>query len=185
MSKTPEVGDRVRLSYEGVYGGDFGPYPSVTLPSGRRVAQLDGEGLVEILERANSPRRDPVGTVRSFGEDAIVVWVKTDGGCWWRTPGQGSTKPKPDAGMIGSEVIGAVPGTPAAVAEAAKAAPIEPEYEYYRGNLYPSVYRVRVRGTSVEVFGDQQWSLLDHVTADDVRTSGRWSKFNGKPSDAD
>jgi hypothetical protein len=67
---------------------------------------------VEILERADDPSRDPVGTVAEF-ED--LVWVKTGEWVWVEVGDPDHFRV--DAAITGRTVTGAVPGTPAAEAQ--------------------------------------------------------------------
>jgi hypothetical protein len=67
---------------------------------------------VEILERADDPSRDPVGTVAEF-ED--LVWVKTGERVWVEVGDPDHFRA--DAALGGREITGAVPGTPAAEAQ--------------------------------------------------------------------
>jgi hypothetical protein len=67
---------------------------------------------VEILERADDPGRDPVGTVAEFDD---LVWVKT-GERVWTVVGDPDHF-RVDTAITGRTVTGAVPGTPAADAQ--------------------------------------------------------------------
>lgn len=118
MSK-PNPGDRVRYTFEG-YVRDL--RLDVRYDLSRREVTLAWPTdapyqTIEILERADDPARDPVGTVRRFGDATItVVWVKTDRDTWSRTPSQGIRSKWEDHAMVDASIIGVVPGTPAAAA---------------------------------------------------------------------
>jgi hypothetical protein len=101
-------GDKVRVTYEATwdYPNAFNDYTD-PFPEG---------ATVELIERADNPANDLVGTVREHKYDTGVM-VKTGGG--WRLVGNGwngdTTWDDTDCSL--SKVIGAVPGTPAAEAQ--------------------------------------------------------------------
>jgi hypothetical protein len=72
----------------------------------------NGDHTFEILERADDPSRDLVGTVAEF-ED--LVWVKTGERVWVEVGDPDHFRA--DAAITGRTVTGAVPGTPAAEAQ--------------------------------------------------------------------
>lgn len=140
----PRKGDKVRYTVEGVVTtvGDYltrieqADYVGVSV-------NHDGEhGRLEILERADDPSKDPIGTVR--GADGwIVVRRDTRGSpaLPWATlvtpEGQRVVNfHASDHAVSGLPVIGAVPGTPAAEAAVEPAAE-EPLAEWERALLEP------------------------------------------------
>lgn len=136
MSETPRTGDRVRVTYDAMYAGERYGF--------RRVEVLDGDGdeceitaplsaTVEVLERADDPSKNEIGTVRreqhaddKTGE-SYSVWQHTQyqlsetatRSHWLCTHsthhgnlGEALTHDQ----VRGMPVIGAAPGTPAAEA---------------------------------------------------------------------
>jgi hypothetical protein len=130
MSETPKLGDKVRITYEGTaVNPGFG---GIHLPG-----TLDLQGVrteVEILERADDPSKDLVGTVREY-EPYRLVYVKVSVNQWVRV---GNPSNLSDSSMEFTRSIGVVPGSPAD----------KPEYEYYQGEFSP----YRVQGDKVEYF---------------------------------
>lgn len=116
--RKPRVGDRVRVTYEGVYT----TYGTVLNPTRQSLSfEIPTGTTVEVLEPADDPSRRPVGTVMRGTEDTtrgnVVVrievaphaefqWNSVTCGQWYE-----------HADLIGFEVIGVVPGTPAAEQE--------------------------------------------------------------------
>lgn len=108
-------GDKVKVTYEAEYR-EFSPYSGRhgVIPAGATVPHPVPRGAtVEVIEKADAPAKDPIGTVRRNATG--VVAVKTDSyyRCWrrvkiggWLTASQVADWP----------IIGAVPGTPAAKA---------------------------------------------------------------------
>lgn len=101
-------GDKVQVSYETqvnnegwFFGRDFHG------PSFPEVKQYK----VEVLEPADNPANDPVGTVASLG---ATIWVKTASD-WRCVTEQWPSVYEED--FNGCTIIGAVPGTPAAQAQ--------------------------------------------------------------------
>lgn len=105
----PQPGDKVRVTYETVVRND-GSY------IGRSMLNTP-EALndtVEVLERADDPSRDEVGTVAELDGD---IWVKRAENSWW--PIAQEFRHRSNNKMHGRVVTGAVPGTPAAQARRA------------------------------------------------------------------
>lgn len=114
MNDKPQVGDRVRYTVEGTvtcldedgyYLGADGWYPS-------------DKGKIETIGRADDPAKDPVGTVRKGGHHRETRYVKVAQDTWHAiadTPAR--TCYYWDSQMERSEVVGTIPGTPAADAE--------------------------------------------------------------------
>ena len=171
----PKVGDRVRttLTHEGV----------VTEVAIDGAVYVDGHYMsdryaVEILERADDPARDPVGTIRILNADgATGVFHKDVTNHWQHFTAPGAYD---DERMRrhDTQVIGVILGTPAA-GPAAKAGP---EYEYYRNNDI----EYRVKGGIVEFWCNEYWkpsgSFPRRVLLMD---SGNTTKLDGKPADVD
>jgi hypothetical protein len=125
MSETPKVGDKVRLTLDGSVCRSDGGDVQVRLNDlwGTYTVPL-GSPEMEILERADDPASDPIGTVRRSGDGLYAgeSYVKTaypeypwvslsrghEDGDSWRLSGNG------DRYVVGWPIIGAVPGTPAA-----------------------------------------------------------------------
>jgi hypothetical protein len=105
---TPKPGDKVRVTYEAEY------QPGRSYTPGN---MLCWDLAVEVIEPADDPSKDPIGTVRAhdghqwvrinFGEYISCAWVCVD----W------NVRPRGHYEMQESTVVGAVPGTPAAEAE--------------------------------------------------------------------
>lgn len=105
-SEQPRPGDKVRVTSIVSPNGSYAGLGAVSEPNMYSAT-------VEILERADNPADDPVGTVATLKN---VVWVKRSDFEW--TPVQNGWKGIfVNAQMRGREVTGAVPGTPAAAAQ--------------------------------------------------------------------
>jgi hypothetical protein len=115
VSEQPRPGDKVRVTYEGV-----------VTESGIAAFRLDlGNGAgythaisandphVEVVERADDPGRDLVGTIRG---DRYVRLTVNHGCDWWDLQGEDRWISVKD---VTGRVTGAVPGTPAAVKNSA------------------------------------------------------------------
>jgi hypothetical protein len=216
MSETPKVGDKIRVTFEGAYEETLG-LAAVRRSDGFKIYPGDW-GKVEVIERADDPSRDPIGTVRrrpagtSAGTSYVKTayptfpWVRLDSGHagdngGWRLGGNS------DGDVIGWPIIGAVPGTPAAVAQAEQFVaelagvqpaepeplaewerellePVEPVYEYFRSPAYGKVYRVK--GDRVEFYSTraQEW-MWSCCLADDIRHNEPrvWTKLDGEPDE--
>jgi hypothetical protein len=132
VSETPKLGDKVRVTYEGT-AVDPG-FGGIHLPG-----SLDLQGVlenVEILERADAPSKDPVGTVRT-NDDSGRVFVKVRLN-EWRILADDSCPSSSwsDSEVASRTVTGIVPGSPAD----------KPQAEFYNGlNL-----SYRVQGDKAE-----------------------------------
>lgn len=118
--RKPQKHDRVRLVLEGVVT-DLDDHGDVAMFQGdgeQRAHYVPRPFSVEVLEPADDPSSRPVGTVMRGTEDTsrsnVVVrievaphakyqWCSVTGGAWYEHDD-----------LIGFEVIGVVPGTPAA-----------------------------------------------------------------------
>ncbi len=171
-SETPKVSDRVRFTIDAEY-----IRPSVNdkvsdhlvLAGAGDEYTLPYEAAIEILERADDPARDPVGTVRENKGSYKGVYVKTaeyEGREWFHVvEGFFTCAPYTIGG-----IVGAVPGTPAD-----KAAEVEPEYEPFR-----------VTADSPEP--DRSRTYVDHTGIKWARLGGGWQylirsrrEWNGTP----
>lgn len=111
---TPQPGDKVRLVKEGVVEDvNTEGECTVLLVGGYRYTLRDKRYAVEIVERADDPSRDPVGTIATVHNH---LWIKHSINEWHNAlmPNELRT----NDGMRGRKVTGAVPGTPAAQAQA-------------------------------------------------------------------
>lgn len=120
----PRKGDRVRVTYEAMW--DEPPnYPGWMVRLGQdaagheRWADVPEWASVEVLERADDPSKALRGEVREIDGMSAVCY----GGDFWvyfsEPPGStGGYGVYRAAQMVGAPVIGAVPGTPAADAQA-------------------------------------------------------------------
>lgn len=187
----PRKGDKVRLVIEGEVGSTYAS-AALGFKNGPVIpGYVVQSAKVEILERADDPSKDPVGTVR---RSVSLTYTKSEhAGCngnlpWVRLTGDGNVRTYSDGEVVGLPVIGAVPGTPAAEAAEEPLAEwerelLEPEYEYYRGEPHPLAYRLH--GDTVEYYSDDdaswKWDGDDGWWAGVIRKS--WTRLDGKPSD--
>jgi hypothetical protein len=114
---TPKPGDKVRVTYEAVWDQDRGTHYWLRDLTDGTTASVPNTATVEVIRPADDPSKDPVGTVRTWHDGPYVrsdldpryPWIPLhrDGGNHHRD-------------MIGREIIGAVPGTPAAEAQKLK-----------------------------------------------------------------
>lgn len=182
MSETPKVGDKVRFTIEAEYirpSANHDVSDHLVLAGAGDEYTLPYEAAIEILERADDPKNDPVGTIRAE-LDGSAVYVKTQDRRWSRVSSRscegGHSFAENEMGM--SKLVGAVPGTPAAVAETAKAAPVEPEYEYYRshgGRLW------RVLNGVAELFCAPYWFVDRSATP--AERPDLYTHLDGKPAE--
>jgi hypothetical protein len=124
--RKPQPGDRVRVVYEGEYRRDatdpeeWGGIVKATDGKGGLVGVIDGWAVVEVVEPADDPSADPIGTVRR-GVAPMEVWIKVNHDRWAYAGTTSSTAQYGDEYIrqtdYRSDVIGAVPGTPAAEAQ--------------------------------------------------------------------
>ena len=105
----PQPGDKVRVTYEGIACEAKDGW--IKLDTGSVHAGLDS-CTVEILERADDPSRDGIGTVATL-DGVGVPFVKVRSNRW---EGVGGGLSRHNDDMRGRKVTGAVPGTPAAQA---------------------------------------------------------------------
>jgi hypothetical protein len=128
--RKPRKGDVVLVTFKAEYEGDGrdGSPPRVKVEKGGMPALISvaDDSSFEVVEPADDPSKDPIGTVRQC-PDADVVAVRTEwchehesGSYRWRLPATGGARPTSvlvnDEHVEGWPVIGAVPGTPAAEA---------------------------------------------------------------------
>jgi hypothetical protein len=170
-----KVGDRVRVTVDAVVKQGSGPL-SPGFPS--EVYELDFGGAAEetfsaenltLVEPADDPSKDPVGTVRKAPNGLVVVrgHVFRPGNLYH--PGwlavTGSSKHTHEQ-VTGWEVIGAVPGTPAWEAQQ----PREPRTFTLLGPEPPAVVNVVTDGGEIVPFlvryGDH-WRWSDKVAGDE------------------
>ncbi len=105
-------GDTVQVTFSGVYRAD-----GTILNSARQslAFEVPDGAVIELIESADDPSRDPIGTVRlahgsSFvrmedPNDSVFKWAM----CVWVAPNGGANG---HASMKHSDIIGAVPNTP-------------------------------------------------------------------------
>lgn len=115
---SPRKGDRVRVVVE----GDYVEYNPATgehavnagMPSWVGFPAGLFEASVEVLERADDPGQDPIGTVRKGPKSSPVVRsrVMSDDTYPWKSVMYTINYSHDE--VVGWPVIGAVPGTPAA-----------------------------------------------------------------------
>lgn len=101
-------GDTVRVTFETAVrtAGDF---PGYYLAWHTEVKNH----VVEVIERADDPCTDPIGTVRVCGDEETWVHVKRDPAeTAWRCAGQDLFEGN-HRHMAGTNVVGATPSTPA------------------------------------------------------------------------
>jgi hypothetical protein len=108
--ETPRKGDKVRVTYDAVVvDPDNG---LVTLEVAEGWFDAPPSASFEVLERADDPSRDEIGTTATTGNRP---WVKVDINRWVNPSYELSDRS--DGWMTGRRVTGAVPGTPAAEAQ--------------------------------------------------------------------
>jgi hypothetical protein len=122
----PQQGDTVEATFKGVWLGGH-PEGGDALAVGDEVLRIPFTASVEVLERADDPSKDLVGTLRreDHGERGHSIWQRIedmDGDAqWWCTfsTATGNRWQRLDSVAVrGFPVIGSVAGTPAAEAEA-------------------------------------------------------------------
>jgi hypothetical protein len=171
-AETPREGDKVRTTYTVVREG------TVTEVTRDGAVYVDGQYMnnrykVDILERADDPSKDPVGTIRAELDDS-AVYVKTQDGRWTTVNTRNGTHISFAPNELGgTKVLGTVLGTP--VAEKVE----KLEYEYYRGKWDGLVWRIR--NDVVEKFANGRWQVSD-VPVESVTTVG-WDRLGSKPAD--
>ncbi len=127
MSETPQHGDKVRVSYEGTwYQTPRNTIGLVKLEDGRFKGLPSGT-TVEILEHADDPANDPIGTLRKETiDEGYSLWGKLPrftyppkAGTTWRLI-ETTMSQSTDFVMIRSDalvqsfpVVGSIPGTSA------------------------------------------------------------------------
>lgn len=124
----PRKGDRVKVTFEAVYDHPDFDWDIYDVGSGCTTSVLRKGATVEVIERADDPRKDVIhtsrrrpGLVDATRDDSVAVKFAPD--CWI-TSGDGATYfVLPDEAVIGWPVFGVVPGSPAAEAEQAAAHP--------------------------------------------------------------
>ncbi|MFI7678535.1 hypothetical protein [Actinophytocola sp. NPDC049390] len=119
-------GDRVRVSYEAEYLRAHRTQDGcheVRVPDDTNTRVTLRSATVELIERADDPSKDPVGTIRRHPKCGPYIrmdyttanpWLGFNGLCSWND----------HEGMVGSEVVGAVPDTPAAEKQAEQERPL-------------------------------------------------------------
>jgi hypothetical protein len=146
MTEKLQPGDKVRAVFEGVVTDRSDNF--IELDHGRRY--IHEADRVEVLERADDPAHDPIGTVRRkgnrtfarLGESQEYPWKNiTDG--LSRSGARTTIMGNWHESMIGTEIIGVVPGTPAAEAQEE-----QPEPPSAPANAWPVVVHAGVKGTS-------------------------------------
>lgn len=110
----PQPGDKVRVTVRNVW-------ESVVSEHGNYTAKgwVETEGAdvtLEIVERADDPSLDPVGTVAELYDGCVVVKVGDGANDAWVVVGSGELLHAPSS-VHGRKVTGAVPGTLAAQAQ--------------------------------------------------------------------
>lgn len=116
IERQPKPGDRVRVTFEGRWTGKS----DLVEQDNGRIVDIDVfQEAVEVIEAADDPSKDPVGTVRRRqGFDEIAIQADTDATTYeaWLVLGNPASSGWARHEYVsGWEIIGAVPGTPAAV----------------------------------------------------------------------
>lgn len=115
--RKPQPGDRVRVAFEAIWDQDRGSHYWLRDEADGTTTSIPAAAMVEVLEPADDPSSDPWGLVRRGPNGAIAIHMHVrrniDGYAQgWRLT-KGSVDMTDDQ-VVGWEVIGAVPGTPAA-----------------------------------------------------------------------
>jgi hypothetical protein len=116
VSEQPRPGDRVRITYEAEYRSDWeavGKDGTVIYPA---------DAVVEVVEPADDPSKDPEGTYRRSDSGVVVARLdeQDESGVEWVVVfrcGATDRRMYDHREVTGWPVIGAVPGTPAAEAQ--------------------------------------------------------------------
>lgn len=107
-----KVGDRVRATRVFVVQStDVDEIGQIPVGRGRMTASIHFRP--EDLELVDDPASDPVGTVRKCSVTG-GVWVLMPSGMWSRVSGGAPHEVRTGEQVRGMDIIGAVPGTPAA-----------------------------------------------------------------------
>jgi hypothetical protein len=110
---TFKPGDRVQVAYEGVVAGVNADGSIDYLGAGHHLPK---GATVELIERADDPSKDPVGTVRRDPREGNT-YIRSDYNDLYPWISFGPMTGVQHHRVVGWEVIGAVPGTPAAEAQ--------------------------------------------------------------------
>lgn len=113
----PEPGDKVRVIYEGVYTR----YGTVLHPSRLALGfDIPSGSTVEVIEPADDPSKDPIGTVRRSPNGILVACSDAIDHVSWVVVGGGSLTDKwafDHRDVADWEKLSPVDGTAAAVAD--------------------------------------------------------------------
>jgi hypothetical protein len=124
-----KTGDRVRVTYEAAWDQDRGTHYWLRDLTDGTTASVPKTATVELIEPADDPSKDPVGTVRreDHGE-GFSLWQAFENQhgertwlCTWSTVRGNRGVHLWDKRLVGQPVIGSVPGTPAAEAQKPRA----------------------------------------------------------------
>lgn len=165
-------GDKIRVSYETTIRNDFGDYTGKYLLKGPSARNRN----VELIEPADDPSKDPIGTVRQRGED---VYTRSDYNENYPWVGFDEYSGNEHESMRNSEIIGAVPGTPAAEAQK----PAERPLWTGDGSEEPPEYVTKVRDSDGDVMErtGRQWRYVTFANGDlAVGSTWMWS-YVGAP----
>lgn len=166
MSETPKAGDKVRVVYEGVVQSlmdgtlELDGYRDFYIGPGSR-----SQANVEILERADDPSKDPVGTLR---KSPSHLFVKTGNRDYpWYGLGM-QLGGEYDIYVRNYPVVGVVPGSPAE----------KSKIEFYQSPTTELWYRVQ--GDKTEFFATDGLWYSSFVGAGTVRS---FTRLDSDPTD--
>lgn len=116
-------GDRVRVTFEGIYeeSGVFNDGDHRIRDLGDafgKTSRIPPYGTVELIERADDPRKDPVGTVRKSPGGTVVIQNGDGDSSPWQLLVSGTDYPDyqyfTHGVVVGWKKLAPVEGTPAA-----------------------------------------------------------------------
>lgn len=111
--RMPQPGDRVRVSFEGEYVRKADGDHHIVKADHDWCHETPNGAVVEVLEPADDPSKSPIGEVRRSSTAAVTV-IKVGDTVATRWQAVETDASLGNEFVAGWEVIGAVPGTPAA-----------------------------------------------------------------------
>lgn len=113
-------GDRVRVSYEAAWDQDRGTHYWLRDLTDGSTTSVPKTATVELIERADDPSKDLVGTVRRVKHGGVYVRADSQDYSWMGLGPETDSYGNDHEAMAGqSEIVGTVPFTPAAEKQAA------------------------------------------------------------------
>jgi hypothetical protein len=186
----PRKGDKVRIGVDAEYVREGDPadhdggFAGWIVTIAGAMVYLPTDATVEVLERADDPSKDPIGTVRRR-PDGVVAAKSPNPDYPWRGFGEPCGENFATVSVIGWPIIGSVPGTPAAEAEKQPVVdrpPVHVDNEaivtgqygsrkgdgprYFQGHSGTRQWKINPDGVAFyRTTSDQEWALCDATIA--------------------